>query len=438
MRTLHDSTARPADVLRLAWPILVSMASYASMSIVDSIFVARLGTNELASVGLASSALYLCTALWVGALAAVRIQVAQASGAGRPARAREAAWHGVWLALVASLSTWLCLPFATVLLAAVGASEEVAAHGLGYLLVRLSGSPIVYLVLVLQGWFQGREDTRTPMVAVLVGNAVNIALDPVLIHGGAGLPALGVTGAGIATLLAWIAQLVVLVGRVGPMRPVAPRVAAMRRMVHIGAPLGGHHALDIVAHAVFSAMLAGVGEAHVAAHVVVVRVLMTSFLPGHAVGQATGVLVGRSLGAGRPALAREAWRSGTLVATGLMAAMGILFVALPRWWVVPFGVTPDVLERVVQVLVLAGLVQVFDAIGMVALGALNGAGDTRFSMLVGLFVTWGVKVPVAVVGVHVLGLGVLGAWLGVAAELVVLAVLATSRVQGRAWLAHPA
>lgn len=415
---------------------MVSMASYTLMSIVDSIFVARLGTSELAAVGLAASALYLCTSFWVGLLGAVRILVAQATGAGRPDDARRVAWHGLFVAMAAGLVVVGALPWAPHLLTMFGASPDVTELGLGYLQVRLAGSSLVFLVIALQGWFQGRGDTRTPMVAVLLGNAVNIGLDAVLIHGLFGLPALGVSGAGIATVAAWAIQLVWLARHAQLGEWVSFERRRLRRLFSVGAPMGTHIGLDVAAYGVFSVMLAGVGEAHVAAHVVVVRVLMTSFLPGHAVGEATGVLVGRAVGAGEFAHARRAWASGSWVAGSMMTMFGAVFLLVPGWLVVPFGADPDVVELVVGVLMLAGSVQVFDALGMVALGALNGAGDTRFSMLAGLSATWLVKVPLGAVGVYLLDLGVLGAWLGVAAELVLLAGLAVSRVRGGAWLEH--
>lgn len=436
---MHPSTsfeARPRDVLALAWPILVSMASWSVMGLVDSVFVGQLGTTALAAVGLANSALYLTTALWIGSLGAVRVLVAQRTGAVDPEDARAVAWQGLWLALAAGSLSLALVPLGPALLLLVGASAPAVDAGAGYLAVRLANSGVVFLVFALQGWSQGRGDTRTPMRAVLAGNALNVVLDPMLIHGLGGFPALGVTGAAVATSVAWQIQLLWLglAGFRSLGRPVAPASEALTRLLRVGLPIGLHHLLDVAAHALFSLMLVSVGEAHVAAHVVAVRVLMVSVLPGHAVGEATGVLVGQSLGAGRPERAREAWWSGTLVATALMSVCGALFVLAPRLLLLPFRAEPDVLDLGASVLAMAGFVQIFDAVAMVAVGALNGAGDTRFSMAAGLAATWVVKVPLAALGV-VLGFGVVGAWAGIATEIVVLAAVATHRVRGPTWLA---
>lgn len=433
------SEARPADVLRLAWPIMVSMASYSIMGLVDSLFVGQLGTSALAAVGLATSATHLASALWIGCLGGVRVLIAQRSGADDLASARVFAWQGIWLALLAGALTACLAPFAPAMLGLFGASGDVVSQGSGYLGVRLVGSTFVFLVFALQGWFQGRGDTRTPMRAVLAGNLLNVVLDPVLIHGLFGFPALGAAGAAVATALAFGVQVVWL--GVAASRDLGARVALrwddLREILRVGLPMGTHFVLDVASFALFAMLLASVGEAHLAAHVVVVRVLMVSVLPGHAIGEATGVLVGRALGGGQPEVARRSWASGTLVAVAIMSVFGVGFLSVPELLLGPFGVEPDVLELGVGVLALAGLVQAFDAVAMVAVGALNGAGDTRFSMVLGLGASWLVKVPVSVAGVA-LGFGVVGAWSGVAVELVVLALLAVARVRGGTWLSRGA
>lgn len=422
-------------MLALAWPILVSMGSYSVMGLVDSLFVSQLGTSALAAVGLGTSALHLVTALWVGLLGGVRILVAQHVGAEDLPAARRVGWQGLWLALGAGLLVLGTVPFAGALLALVGAGPDLVVLGRDYVAVRLLSGPFVFLTFALQGWFQGRGDTRTPMRAVLAGNLLNIVLDPVLIHGLGGLPALGITGAGLATALAWVVQAVWLGWRATLGLPVRPDRSELRALFRVGLPVGVNHLLDVLAFAVFAVLLASAGEAHVAAHVVVVRVLMTSVLPGHALGEATGVLVGQSLGAGRLSRARRAWWSGVRLATAFMVGVGALFVAVPALLLAPFGVDPEVLDLGTSALTLLGFVQVFDAVVMISLGALNGAGDTRFTLVSGLTTTWLVKVPVAALLVGA-GLGIVGAYLGVAAELVVLAFVVGTRVRGAAWLRH--
>ena len=183
-------------------------------------------------------------------------------------------------------------------------------------------------------------------------------------------------------------------------------------------------------------MLARVGEADLAAHVLVIRVVLVSFLPGLAIAEASGVLVGQAIGAGRIDEARDAWRAGLGLAVAVMATGGVAFLLFPTALLAVFDAEPAVVAIGRELLVVAAAFQVFDAIATVALMALNGAGDTRFTMVTNVAAAWLVKVPVGTALALGLGLGATGAWLGLTAEIVVLSVLWTWRVRGVRWTAH--
>ncbi|MCB9677195.1 MAG: MATE family efflux transporter [Alphaproteobacteria bacterium] len=428
-----------AQVFRLAWPILVSMLSYTAMTVADSIFVAQLGTTPLAALGLAATGVHLLQAFPIGLIGGARVQIAQAVGAADLPRARALAWQALYLAAGFGALSLLVLPFAGPFTLALGARGELVEHGTAYLWVRIASAPLVFAMFALQAWYQGRGDTRTPMVAVLAANAVNIGLDPFLIFGWSGLPALGVEGAALATAVALVVQVLVLIAPA--VRPLWPhRVGVQRelaaRIWRTGLPMGTGYVLDVLSFVVFTSLLAHVGDAHLAAHVIVVRIVMVSFLPGHAIGEAAGVLVGQSIGAGRPEAARQAWWSASQQALALMLSLGAVFLLLPAPLVGIFRAEPEVAAIAIEVLGLAALVQVFDAIAMVGLGSLNGAGDTRFTMGLGLLVTWFGKVPVSMLGVLALGWGAYGAWLGIVVDVMLVSAIALLRIQGSGWLGH--
>ncbi|MEZ4317415.1 MAG: MATE family efflux transporter [Myxococcota bacterium] len=435
--------ARPIghrQVLTLAWPILVSMLSYSAMTVADSIFVAQLGTAPLAALGLAATGVHLIASFPLGLLAGTRVRIAHATGAGDLPRAREVAWQGLWIALACALVAVGLFPLAGTFASLLGADGELAAHGTAYLEVRIAATPLVFLVFALQAWYQGRGDTRTPMVAVVLANVVNIGLDPVLIFGWGGLPELGVRGAALATAAALAVQSLVLVApAVRALLPhrVGLRGDLLREVWTTGLPMGTGYVLDVLSFVVFSSLLAHVGDAHLAAHVIVVRIVMVSILPGHAIGEAAGVLVGQSVGAGRPEAAREAWRAATQQSVAIMVSLAVVFLLVPEWLVGIFRAEPDVATIAIEVLGLAALIQVFDAIAMVAFGSLNGAGDTRFTMVWGLIVNWLGKVPMSLFGVLWLGWGAYGAWLGIATEVVLIAVVGVIRIRGGTWLGMP-
>jgi len=410
------------------------------MSIADAIYVARLGTYAVAAVGLAwtLAGVPICAA--IGLLGSVRILVAQSHG-GKDFLAKHTfVWTGLWMAFALGALVLGLIPLAGPALSYLGATGEVQLHGTPYLQIRLMCGLLILARVALAGWYQGAGDTRTPMIATVIANITNIVLDPVLIFGFAGFNGYGVAGAGIATLLAILLELSILLfqGRDRLGEPRLPSLEAVMHLSRIGAPMAATWGLDSLTYAFIATWLVNLDAAHLAAHVVGIRIICLSFLPGLAVAQAASVLVGHGVGEGDSRKAREAWKAATVLAVGVMGLFAVVFVAVPELFIRPFGVTGEVEVIVGQLLRIGALFQLFDAVAVTTHFALNGAGDTRATMVISIAATWLVKMPAAYVFVVVLGLGAPGAWLGITLEIVTTAVLGLWRVSGSQWLDHPA
>lgn len=428
------------EVHHLAWPVMVTMLSHTAMSVADTLYVARLGTAQLAGIGVGATASFVLLAMGFGLTGGTRVLVANATGARNDHRARVMAWQGLWIAAVLGLVGLALSPASVPVARAFGGSPEVARFGAEYLAVCVGGSGMSLASLALSSWFQGRGDTRTPMVANVLANLLNIAMDPFFIFGWGPMPAMGVAGAAASTVLAQgigAAMLAVAIRRELRGVPAAPRWDLLREALHIGAPMALRGALSVGGFAVFVAILARAGDAHLGAHVIVLRIVSVSFLPGHAVGEAAGVLVGQALGARRPELARQAFVAATRLAVVVMSLMGLVFVLFPTPLVGLFSPSPPVLVIAVQLMLVGAAFQVFDAVAMVAQGVLNGAGDTRFTLVAGVGTMWLVNLPLGwFLALH-LGWGAVGAWTALTAEIVVFAGIALWRVHGGAWVTIP-
>ncbi len=426
------------DVAQLAGPITISMLSFTAMGLADTLFVSRLGTEPLASVGLAVSNTFLILAFGIGLMGGARVAVAQATGAHDPDRVLRLGWQALWLAGTVGVLMAGLAPLGAPLFSALGAEGDIAEMANAYFVIRVLGSPITFLTLALKSWFEGRGDTRTPMTANLIANGLNIALDPIFIFGWGGAPALGVGGAALATVLSMGIALLYLALRGLPLLMAGadrrPERALLAEIWALGSPMGVRQLLGVGAFVVLVSVLARVGAIDLAAHVMVIRIVSVSFLPGHAISEAAGVLVGQSVGAGSPAGARAALRHAMVLGIGVMGLCGVLFVLLPGPLVAVFGVEPDVAELGRRLLMVAAGFQILDAIAMVAQGALNGAGDTRFVMVTSVLGAWLLGLPIAVGLAVPLGLGAVGAWLGLTVEIAGLAAISSWRVRGEAWL----
>ncbi|MFT5684480.1 MAG: MATE family multidrug resistance protein [Myxococcota bacterium] len=419
-------------VLGLAWPIMVSMLSHTAMNVVDTIFVGRLGTAQLAALGLAMTLCWLLHSFVNGILSGLKIAISQRVGAQDEAAAGRLAWQGLWIAGIAGALIAATGPLGEPLFDLMGGSQAVRDYATAFFSIRMLGAPMLFAIFSMNAWFHGHGETRLPMVAALVGNAVNIALDPILIE------IYGVQGAAAATVIGLTTSALWLAWRLWPqLIGVAHHIERrwLSEVWRLGSPIGTRYLLEVGSFAIFAAMLAQAGDAELAAHVLVIRIVSVSFLPGYAIGEAASVLVGQAVGARKPRLARQATRRSLELAVGIMAACGLAFWLLPGPLMAPFSVTEEVASVAAGLLLVAALFQIFDAVAMICLSALNGAGDVRFTMLLSVGAAWLVKLPIGWLLALPLSMGAVGAWLGLLVEIIVVAGIALWRTRGEAWLA---
>jgi multidrug resistance protein, MATE family len=430
------------EIADVAWPIVVSMLSYTAMGVTDTLLVGWVGKMELAAVGIGTTAIYLVNSFLLGTLHGVKVVTAQATGGNKPDKAVVAAWQGALLAVPAGLLVVGLSLFSGPIFALLGGPPEVQAQAAEYFAVRVWAAPFWYVAIALNDYYQGTGDTRTPMRVNLVANGVNIVADVILIFGLGPIPALGIQGAAGGTVIACIVGFAMVVRyflKDVSHRPVwRPKVAA--EVLELGLPIGVRYALGVGGFTMFTAILARLGANHLAAHQVAIKIVSVSFLPGYGISEAATVLVGQYVGAGKRAVARASYASSMKLGVGIMGVMGLLFLVAPELLVRAFTNDAEVIAIASQLLRVGAIFQIFDAVAMVATGALNGTGDTRFTAAASVGASWFVMVPVAYVLAVPMELGAVGAWLGITAEIVVLAIILAARFNGRAWekraLAH--
>jgi MATE family multidrug resistance protein len=430
------------EVCTLAYPIVVTQISATTMGIVDSAMVGRLGATELAAVGFGAIWLWTLFSFFYGTASGVQTFVAQIDGAGRPRGCGRWAWHGAY-ALVpgAALVVALLAPWLESILSLLGPSAELQSATAAYVSARLVGEVGFTLVMVLTSFFRGFGDTRTPMYVTIFANVVNVVLDYGLIFGAFGLPEWGVAGAGTATAVAhWIgaAALFAAFRR----RALAERFAtgmvppswqATRRFLRTGLPIGGQWCIGMTSFAVFTTVVARMGDHTMAASQAFVMLLSLSFMQAVGISIAAATLVGRYVGARDPSAVEQSFRSALVLGIGLGGVVALLFVAIPGPLLRIFTDDPAVVALGRPLLLLGAYFQLCDAIVIISEGALRGAGDTRWPFAVETLFGWGVFVPLAYfLGVTLEG-GLTGAWAGGTISITALAILLVRRFRSGAW-----
>lgn len=420
----------------MAWPIIVAMLSYTVMGVADTLFVGWIGKSELAAVGLATTAILLFNALFIGTLHGSKVLCAQATGRKRPDQAKVFGWAGIVLAIPFGLFVAASGIFGESIFALMGGSATIRALAQDYFWVAALGSVFWYVVMAVCNYFQGTGNTRMPMKIILLANAVNIALDPLFIFGFGPMPAMGVGGAAVATVIAQVSSVVVAVvvylSRVGLVDTSGGR-RSLIEVLRMGLPMGVRQGLIIGAWTIFTAFLARMGEDQLAAHQIALKISSLSFLPGQGLSETATILTGQYVGARRFQAAKRAFNSTLRLALGLMIACGAVYLVFAEQLVGLFNTDPSVVVLGTQLLYVATLYQVFDAVALVATGALNGTGDTKFTMWMGVASAWLVLVPASYLfGVTFDG-GAVGAWLGMTLQLMVVAVITLLRFRRSHW-----
>jgi multidrug resistance protein, MATE family len=427
-----DWSGSPArELVRLAWPITVSTLSYSAMTLTGTLLVAQVGADELAGVGLAGVVAFALVCFAIGMLRGVKTVVAQALGARRTDRVDDYLGAGVGFAVLlgglAVAASWALAP----VIAELCASPAAGEHAADYLRLRCLGAPALLVYCALRETRYAEGDAATPMRASLVGNLLNIGLASALIFG-AGL---GVTGAAVATVAGELVQLAILAV---PMRRRLWRLRwrgdAARVVWRQGAPTGLQFIMEVGAFLLLTATVARMSSADGAAHQMVLQIVNVSFLPAHAIAEATSVLIGQAVGAGRYDLVRRIAGRAFLLGVGYAA---ICLVALAGFGGAIVGVMASGdarLAATATTLVHVSLVfLVADAANVIARGVLRGAGDVRFAAVVGVITAWSLTPPLAwLLGVEA-GLGAAGGWIGLAAEIILGATVFWIRVARGSW-----
>jgi multidrug resistance protein, MATE family len=442
-------TAAPArtaggvrELSLLAFPILLQTISETLCQTANSALVGQLGAAQLAGVGLSGIWIWTLVCPFIGIGTGVQVFAARADGAGHPEECGPWIWCALCVVLPATALWALALRFAFApLIAALGSSQDLQMHAIAYAGPRLLGFPAIAMGLTLAAFLRGIGNTRIPMLASMAAVLFDLVLAYGLVFGRLGLPAWGVYGAGFAFMCTeWLYAFLLLgclalpsIRRYRTLEPCIPAGRDVVRFLRTSAPIGGQYMLDMTSFALFSSIVARMGEQPMAASQAMLQLLSLSFQQAYAIALGAGTLVGRYLGAADPEAVQRSYRSAFQLMSGLCAGVAILFVAAPEVLMRLFSSDTQVLALARPLLVLGAAFQVIDAIGIVAGGCLRGAGDTRWPFAVQATLAWAVRLPLVWLFAIRLEGGVLGAWIGELGYLSVLMIALLHRFRAGRW-----
>lgn len=408
----------------LAWPTSVGMIAFMAMNVVDSVCVGQLGGAQQAGVSAANAWGLSGAVLAMGAVRAMEPIVAQAYGEGDRETAGRALVRMLVLALPLSVLAggwYLLAPWGLRLL---GQPESVIPHAAAYVGPMALAWPIALLSQTLRTFLQAIGNVRPAMVVTVGFTLFKVPLNLWLMHGGGPMPALGVAGVGISTLVVDLLVLLTLAWAVrGTLRewwPASPELTgpALLGLLRLGLPLGVQMGTEFWAFASMGVMMGWLGEAQLAAHSVAINLASVSFMLPLGVSSAAAARVGHRFGAG------EDWgmaaRVALLMGVATQVFSGSIFWFAGGWLVEPYS--PDLAVRTLaaSLLPIAAAFQLFDGVQVISFGILRGAGDVKVPTVANLVGYYAFGLPVAYLLGFPGGFGAEGVWWGLSLGLAVV------------------
>ena len=402
----------------LALPIIGGMVSQNVLNLVDTAMVGFLGNAALAAVGIGGFALFMFQAIILGISTGVQATAARRKGEGRHDETALPLNAGLMIvACVAPLWSavlWFAIPW---LYPYLNSDPEVIAQGVPYLQIRALAIVFIGMNFSFRGYWNAVDLSRLYMSTIVTMHIANIVLNYILIFGKFGAPALGVTGAGLASALSTVIGTSVYFylglrhARAGGFLHGLPSRENIGSLVRLSIPNGVQHFFFAAGFTTLYWIIGRVGTVELAAANVIMNVMLVGILPGLGLGLAATTLVGQALGRGDTLDASRWGWDVTKVAAVTMGLIGVPMWLVPDWILAGFIHDPVTMDVARLPMRLVGITMVFEALGMIMMHALLGAGDTRRVMIVSVGMQWLLFLPLAYLVGPLLGFGLLGIWL---------------------------
>ncbi len=408
----------PKTLFALAAPVIAGMALQTAYNIIDTYFIGLLGSAELAAISVTFSVVFIFIAMSSGLSGGTVALVSRAIGARKLKDANNIAEHSLILAVilgvVVAISGILLSPY---LFAFMGAQGRVLEMTMQYANLIFIGFVFLFIGFISQGIIQAGGDTKSPTLYLLVSVIINIILDPVMIFGFGPIPAMGLFGAALATVIsrglgAFLNILHLMTGRSAvtiDARAFSFSASILSRIASVGWPSSLSNSINSVGLIALTSFVGAFGTSALAAFGVGIRLESLAILPVIGLSTALSPFVGQNLGAGVPARAKRAVLFSSFAAACFMLAFASAWFFVPHALFSVFTSELSVVAIGSQYFRIISVGYVFLGLNFILLGAFQGAGSTRFQLAVNA-IRWGITIASAALLVGIFGLG--GIWAG--------------------------
>jgi putative MATE family efflux protein len=405
------------NLLSLSWPMIINEFLWGMGSIIDMVWVGRLGSDSIAGVGVAGIIVMLLMSSLFGLTTGTAALVARAVGAGDTEGANHAAQQSYIIGSVYAITlSILGIILAEPLMILFGFEPDVVHEGATYLRIQLAGSMLMTFWVIGEFIMYASGDGKTPMKISIVARVLHLIFAPLFVLGWGIFPRLGVSGAALANIIAYCGGMILafwaLFGGKTRLKLTLKNFRVdfnlIRRTVKIGIPSSVSNIQRSLSNLVLLWLIAPFGTLAVAGHSLCQRIEGILFMPGMGLGAASGTLVGQNLGANQPERAEKSGWMASAVVTGIMIVGSLAILLWAEEIIGLFTTEPDLVElaSVFMRIATAGyLVMGFSA---VLAQSISNAGDTLPPMIFNIVMMWVAQIPLAWALPKFTGMEVLG------------------------------
>jgi len=418
--------------LKLALPVVLSQAGQMVVNLVDTLMVGQLGSTELAAVSFANSIFFVGFVLIIGLSIAVTPLVGKTHGSGNSHKTGFWLKQGIVGVGMFAVAQTIIMLLVSLLMPFMGQEPEVVAMAIPFYIVIVSSIFPISIFFVFKQFAEGISNTRIAMVITLAANAINIILNYILIYGKLGAPEMGVMGAGWATFISRILMplIFILVFAYLPFFKSYKKVylstkVEMKKvweLIKIGFPIGGQMVIEVFAFSMGAIMMGWITKEAMAAHQVVIAIASVTYMMSSGLASAATIKVSTYRGAGDWFNVKASAYAIVHKVIVFMTFTAIAFILARNVLPSIFSDELEVLLVASQLMVVAGIFQVFDGLQIAWLGILRGLEDVKAPTII-TFVTWILMaLPISYICAFQFKMGPTGIWVGYLSGLAIASI----------------
>lgn len=434
------------DSVNMAWPAIIESFFVAFAGLVDSFMVSSLGKNAVAAVGLTTQPKFMGMSLFIATGVALSALVARRRGQDKKDDANQILITAFLFIIVSAIIlSIIFVALASPIIDLCGSSSETHDMAVTYFGIIMGGMIFNCIQIGINSAQRGAGNTKITMRTNVTSNVINIIFNYLLIGGHLGFPALGITGAALATVLGTVVSCIMsicsLFNKMAFLsvfhiiaKRIRPSLETLGSLVKVGYSVFFEQILMRIGFMLTAIMAADMGTDAMAAHQVGMNIMGLSFSFGDGLQSAAVALIGRSLGQGKPELAKEYGRTCKMLGGCISVALAIVYFLGARWLYSMFFREEEIVAIGVTIMYVIIFTVIFQIRQVIYMGCLRGAGDTLYTALSSTVSVTLIRTAVSFLCGYTLGLGITGIWMGVLGDQISRFLFASIRFKQGKWV----